>query len=216
MSASRCQISPGTHYSSNHIHQACHHKDNTSAHIHFNFLHNAISRCHREHEDGDRQTITSTSTVVSPSVTYTQTITTTVFSTIVSTSTTTSVTTTTGLTTAISTTTLYAACATDNVLGPAIQDGSYVYVVGRTDTTTDVIEVPLTTAYDCCVVCLLGDHCQFSQFQPDVFCLTYVNGETCDNANFVAANVYRASFQRQPQAVSNDTCGQASDGGLIG
>ncbi|THW59576.1 hypothetical protein D6D20_06384 [Aureobasidium pullulans] len=164
-------------------------------------------------------TSTSTITVAPPHITNTETDFTTTSTTTTSSQTTTSITSTTETITVQASTTVYAACATANLLGPKITGGDIIDVAYyNAGSGNPQLNTGITDAYDCCVACLLDGSCGISLFDPNVGC-SYLNGMTCSagQASNPAGNL---NFRHQPagqnsgsSVVSNGPCGVATDGG---
>ncbi|KAI4139248.1 MAG: hypothetical protein LQ341_004293 [Variospora aurantia] len=110
------------------------------------------------------QTVSSTSTIVPDAVTSIESFSTTSTTTTTLTAVVTEISSATELVPVTTTTTSYAACFTENVLGNKLQDGSAIYGLSVLDReSTRDIQDTITTAYDCCVSCLLSsDNCQYS------------------------------------------------------
>ncbi|KAL9030553.1 MAG: hypothetical protein Q9196_001341 [Gyalolechia fulgens] len=163
------------------------------------------------------ETITSTSTIVPARVTETKSFSTTCTTTTTLTSSATVVSSTTELVTASTTITSYAACATDNILGPkvdkdlviadVIDDRSNPLAPGTTE------QMLLTdSAYDCCVTCFTSQNCQHSEYYSYNFCGLLLNPTVCLGQDVVAGKLVLESEEERPPewgvAVSNGPCGK--------
>ena len=116
-------------------------------------------------------TATSTSTLI-PSATTTVTVTTTSITTSSTTETDTSTVLTTDTVFATATTTLYAACATNNILGPSLANGQSIGNFQQYANDYGIAQVSTaTTPYDCCVACQTDSaaNCFGSYFDPDYY-----------------------------------------------
>ncbi|KAI4100634.1 MAG: hypothetical protein L6R37_005346 [Teloschistes peruensis] len=165
------------------------------------------------------KTVTSTSIIIPPGVTSTVTQSTT--------STTTSTTTTTASSavlisstetvTQVSTTTSYAACATNNLLGPSLDNGKTVFgPYGYPDQASQQILDNSNSAYDCCVRCITTSNCYVSSYAVgDNVCSNVIAGpgEVCD-PNQVAARIFENGDPPQSYSptLSNGYCGQFVEG----
>ena len=160
-------------------------------------------------------TVSSTSTIVPDSVTVIESFSTTSTSTTTLTSLVTDTSTATEVVNATLTTTSYAACGTDNLLGPALAHGwkvagasIYDYVSGIQDLSVQQSE------YDCCVSCLLDEerNCQYSTtlyFLDPPRCGRLLNPTTCRAQEYEAGEVRTYPDDRAGggQSVSNGPCG---------
>ncbi|KAL8938606.1 MAG: hypothetical protein Q9211_003131 [Gyalolechia sp. 1 TL-2023] len=166
------------------------------------------------------QTITSTSTIVPARVTKTESFSTTSTTTTTLTSSVTVVSSTTQLVTASTTITSYAACATDNILGPKVDKEDLFLVDLMTDASNPPDPgssgqmVPANSAYDCCVRCLLSSqNCQYSVFFTNGGCGHLLNPTgSCPGQDFQAGKLKLVSEQSvniaYGMAVSNGPCGK--------
>ncbi|KAK9421793.1 hypothetical protein SUNI508_05394 [Seiridium unicorne] len=130
-------------------------------------------------------TTTSTSTVVPDDVSTTLSFTSTSTEVTTTTSTATSVTTTTATAIVTATETDYAACATPNVLGPRINDGTYV-TLGQAIVGIQLNTIAYTSAYDCCVACQQSTSCVYAHALPSYECYMAI---ARDSGNCVAGAV---------------------------
>ncbi len=161
-------------------------------------------------------TTTSTSTVI-PSATTTVTVVST--STVTSSATETDSATvfTTATVVATSTSTLYAACATNFLLGPALADGTGIVNFQQYQTNYGVATIPsATTGYDCCVACQTDSNevCWASWFDVGTStCLlvTDASGDdpngTCDapyNYGYLLTDPGSGTYQ-----IANGPCGSS-------
>ncbi|KAL8834075.1 MAG: hypothetical protein Q9176_007684 [Flavoplaca citrina] len=162
------------------------------------------------------QTISSTSTVVPDSVTVIESFSTTSTTTTTLTSVVTDTSTATERVNATLTTTSYAACGTDNLLGPALAHGWKLaaasindYVAGQQDVSLHASE------YDCCVSCLLDEaqNCQYSvtlYYTDPPQCGRLLNPAICRGQDYEAGEI-RAEPEDDTteagQLVSNGPCG---------
>jgi len=113
-----------------------------------------------------------------------------------------------------STSSVYAACATSNMLGPEINGGDHLYQYSpNTGTPTDA---DVTSAYDCCVACITTDNCLFGVFSTTENICEYVVGASCPAGNpsegffdkTSTANVYETTY-------FNGLCGSVSDENVV-
>ncbi|KAI1841911.1 hypothetical protein JX266_011881 [Neoarthrinium moseri] len=155
-------------------------------------------------------TTTLTSTVVPPDATVTSSTTLTSTTVLSLTTAVTSFITTTGAVTATNTSSVYAACQTNNILGPRIANGSYIVGSNPID-TTDIDFFVAPSAYDCCVACMNTPGCQYSQFYStdsmQTTCVTISNATVCNPGTLAG---YIAIAVNPPPAnisVSNGACG---------
>ncbi|KAI4109543.1 MAG: hypothetical protein L6R37_000519 [Teloschistes peruensis] len=167
---------------------------------------------------------TTTSTKVPPGVSITSTFFATTTSTNTLTQTVSSTTTSTEIVTEVSTTTSYAACATPNVLGPALSNGNFLFNVIRSADAGggDLTNPDAASALECCIACQTSATCQFSFYSLGSRtgpCSVFGGGvgATCDNANFVAAKFNELDFSSGDNgpSVSNGPCGQVQSNGLL-
>ncbi|OAP57829.1 hypothetical protein AYL99_08567 [Fonsecaea erecta] len=137
-------------------------------------------------------TVATTSTVIPAVVTSTVSTTSTTIVTTTSTSIalTTNTQTTTETDTTTSTTSVYAACATNNILGPQVQNGQYVQGATDNDPNGVIAITTAASAYDCCVQCITSDaleYCQNAIFDADGTC-NMLGGNQAFCANGQQAN----------------------------
>ncbi|KAK9774131.1 hypothetical protein SCAR479_09245 [Seiridium cardinale] len=130
-------------------------------------------------------TTTSTSTVVPDDVSTTLSFTSTSTEVTTTTSTATSVTTTTATAIVTATETDYAACATPNILGPRINDGTYI-TSGQALIGIELNTIAYTSAYDCCVACQQLTSCVYAHALPSYACYVVT---ARDSGNCVAGAV---------------------------
>ncbi|KAI4086827.1 MAG: hypothetical protein L6R37_008383 [Teloschistes peruensis] len=132
-----------------------------------------------------------------------------------------STTTSTEIATGVSTTTSHAACATSNVLGPALSNGNFILDTGgifRMPGQGAISRPDADSAIDCCIACQTSPTCQASSFIQDVGCLNFGGGPgaVCDNANFVARTFNEVNFDPGSERfLSNGPCGQVQSNGLV-
>ncbi|KAL8952146.1 MAG: hypothetical protein Q9222_001923 [Ikaeria aurantiellina] len=160
-----------------------------------------------------KKTMTSVSTIVPPSVTETESFSTTVATTTTFTS---SITETTSITETIEasiTVTSYAACASQNILGPQIEGNRNILGVGANDGSPSRIQdvQPGTNAYDCCVTCVTSSqNCQYSVFIPTYgLCGRILNTDTCPGPSFDAGGLYLVESEKGDPSgyvISNGPC----------
>ncbi|KIY02431.1 uncharacterized protein Z520_02570 [Fonsecaea multimorphosa CBS 102226] len=158
--------------------------------------------------------ITTTTIVPGPVTTTVSTITTTTTtSTSTSTETSTETDSTTTTTTTTSTTSFYAACATNNILGPQVsQNGMYVQGVGNSDPNGIQADVPVGSAYDCCVLCITGTavaNCQNTIYDADTGICNPIGGDTavCPNGEQGNSGYVLLSTGQYNRYDSNGPCG---------
>ncbi|KAL9584700.1 MAG: hypothetical protein Q9212_001956 [Teloschistes hypoglaucus] len=162
------------------------------------------------------KTVTSTSTIIPPGVTSTVTQSTT--STTTSTTTTTSAVliSSTETVTQVSTTSSYAACATNNLLGPSLDNGKTVFgPYGYPDQATQQT-FNENSAYDCCVRCITTPNCYVSSYAVgDKVCSNVIAGpgEECD-PNQIGARIFENGNPPQSYSptLSNGYCGKFVEG----
>ncbi|KAL8869494.1 MAG: hypothetical protein Q9174_004230 [Haloplaca sp. 1 TL-2023] len=162
------------------------------------------------------QTIESTSTIVPDKVTVIKSFSTTSTTTTTFASVITDTSTTTEQVNATLTSTSYAACGTDNILGPKLPDGRKLaaasindYVAGQQDTTLQGSE------YDCCVSCLLDEasNCQYSvtlYYMDPPACGRLLNPAVCRGQDYEAGEIRVVPGDDENETgvtVSNGPCG---------
>lgn len=160
-------------------------------------------------------TNTSTSTVLRSSASVTSTFSTTqTITTIIPTSSTSTVIESTTITTS-TTTTIYAACGPTNILGPEIQNGYYLSLSTPNDDQAQVSTPDgITDAYDCCVACITGNECQYSEYLSAANSCANFGGDdsVCSNPAFVAGSFSSTAGPNSFMAVySNGPCGVLLD-----
>lgn len=117
--------------------------------------------------------------------------------------------------TEVTTTTCYAACATNNLLGPRVNSGNYLTTFSIRDFRVTFNQVPgPTNAYECCVACQTGENCQFSAFSTPDGCVNVEDPLTCPKQPFTAG-LFKEWTERQgsTSVYSNGPCGQMVSGG---
>lgn len=122
--------------------------------------------------------------------------------------------------TATSVSTYYAACATNNLLGPefATPSGSGMYVeqlAAHDPHASYINDVSVDNAYDCCVACFSNeylDNCQAAQYLGSQTC-TLVGGDAayCPNGKQGLAYSITTSTTYSNVVVSNGPCGYVGD-----
>ncbi|OQV09641.1 hypothetical protein CLAIMM_13742 [Cladophialophora immunda] len=158
---------------------------------------------------------TTTITIVPGPVTTTVSTTTTTTTTSTSTSTETSTETdsTTTTTTTTTTTSFYAACATNNIIGPQVsQNDLYVQGVGFSDPDGVQVNVPAASAYDCCVICITGAvvaNCQNTIYDADNGNCNPLGGDTsvCPSGAQGSSGYVLLSTDQYNRYDSNGPCG---------
>ncbi|KAI4107862.1 MAG: hypothetical protein LQ339_002472 [Xanthoria mediterranea] len=160
------------------------------------------------------QTVTSTSTIVPDSVTVIESFSTTSTTTTTLTSVITDISTATEVVNATTTTTTYAACFTENLLGKELEDGLNIRTVSVSDLSSKQDVQAIDSAYDCCVSCLLSSqNCQYSTFlyflSPPK-CGRLLNPAICHGQDYESGRVITVPAD-QPwpgQGASNGPCGK--------
>ena len=119
------------------------------------------------------------------------------------------------------TVTSYAACATNNLLGPGInQAGTYIANVRQLKTPTDQVTTSnSTSALDCCVMCQMSDKpCDLSYYDTAAkTCMMYkpkATNATCSHD--LAAYFTKNRNTPNRFVVSNGLCGKVQDGAPAG
>ncbi|KAL8708743.1 MAG: hypothetical protein Q9220_006385 [cf. Caloplaca sp. 1 TL-2023] len=162
----------------------------------------------------DFETVSSTSTVVPDEVTVIESFSTTSTTTTTLTSVVTDVASATERVNATTTTTIYAACATQNQLGPKVGNGQFIRYTNIFDSTGRADIQEMDSQYDCCVSCLLSsENCQFSTmiWGPTPHrCGRLLNLAFCRGQDYGAG--FAATVPDEPdfegQSVSNGPCGR--------
>ncbi|CAL8584286.1 hypothetical protein XPA_009890 [Xanthoria parietina] len=117
----------------------------------------------------------------------------------------------------VSTTTIYVACATNNVLSPCLKNDNEFAGSDTRDPAVQTSRKQANTPYDCCVACISSpSNCQFSFYDPDnEFCFKFENVATCPTQPFIAGPFSGIlDDDRTGIFYSNDPCGQLQSGGL--
>jgi hypothetical protein len=160
---------------------------------------------------------TSTSTVVPSDVSKTLSFSTTIPVTVTTTFYTSPVVTTTTTFTVSSTLTGYAACATNNLLGP-VYNGNIIDDVYFGGNIYDDSTTPTNSAYDCCVACLTSETCSGSSYETNSGTCYQYTARSCANGQ-----IYGGSFTHESNGgsntgfsfvISNSNCGFIDDGGV--
>lgn len=165
-------------------------------------------------------TITTTATVPPSYVNSTTVVTQTTPTTTTTTTTSTTSTIVTPTITYSSTTTSYAACATNNILGPDITlDGNPEYLIGgyAEDSTWAFSWTETDNHYDCCVLCQQNDQCGaavFSYYSDINHCYLAVSNSTSARTSQEDGAIYYtstndSSYEGANVAVSNGPVGYA-------
>ncbi|KAI9838468.1 MAG: hypothetical protein M1837_002460 [Sclerophora amabilis] len=160
-------------------------------------------------------TVTETSTVVPPNVSTTLSFTTTTTASTTSTITSSSTATSTASVTETTTTTSYAACATNNVLGPRVDNGNYLTRSFYNDVDNQVIQVVASSGYECCVACITSTlNCHYASYGEGA-CSLVAGSPRCD-PNYADGTFFEG---RSPPGyslqLSNGNCGSLRSGGLL-
>ena len=112
-----------------------------------------------------------------------------------------------------STTSFYAACASNNILGPQVaQNGEYVQGVGNSDPNGIQATVPATSAYGCCVMCLLGSpipNCQNTIYDANTGICNPIGGDAavCPNGAQGPSGYVLLTTSENNRFDSNGPCG---------
>ncbi|KAI4186260.1 MAG: hypothetical protein L6R41_003595 [Letrouitia leprolyta] len=163
------------------------------------------------------RTFTSTRTVCPPGVTSTTTFSTIVAATTTVTSTITQPATTTQTETLLQDTTSYAACATNNVLDPRLNDGTYTYLFNINDPDVQYNQKPAINGYKCCVAYVTSDTCEFSVYVTSkAACINIENVSACPAQPFFASTFQQTvEDTRITSFYSNGRCGQMQSEGIV-
>ncbi|KAL9123649.1 MAG: hypothetical protein Q9217_006938 [Psora testacea] len=166
------------------------------------------------------ETVSSTTTIVPDSVTVIKSFSSTSTTTTTFTSVVTDISSTTECVNATTTTTTYAACFTENKLGPRLDNGKYVENAAISDFLSKPDMTLTDTAYDCCVDCLLSSqNCQYSVWYPPYAptpgrCGRLLNPAICRGQEYEAGIVrqepYDPAHPLSGFVVSNGPCGQVT------
>lgn len=113
----------------------------------------------------------------------------------------------------------YAACATNNILGPTLPNGNIIDNVYNDGVNNPSIFTLQTTAdaYDCCVQCITASDCTSSAFSNGECLLLQNSASTCgDQSSNPGFYVSEAAGQggETTYVLSNGNCGYLYDGGL--
>ena len=153
--------------------------------------------------------VTSTSTLA-PSVETTLTSTTTLATTETAAKTEWDATIVTETQTATQTSTVHAACATSNLLGPRVSNGDWLQLfnIPVGSKAPDLVRTTAFSAYECCVECAeFTPGCQLGAYVPDqVLCAMIADPNVCP-AGEVKASLNQKSFNTMPQIQFNGPCG---------
>ena len=160
------------------------------------------------------QTVSSTSTVVPDRVTVIESFSITSTTTTTLTSVVTETSSVTELVNATTTTTSYAACSTENLLGPKLEHGLIIRTTSFKDWVGTQDMTPVDNQYDCCVSCLLSsDNCQYSTLIYDndpPMCGRMLNPAICRGQSYTTAEIIDVPDDPTipGQSVSNGPCGR--------
>lgn len=106
------------------------------------------------------------------------------------------------------TTTSYAACATNNILGPGLLSNGQ-YIIGGSQANNNaqaVLSNAYSTDYDCCVACSTNTGCILSAFSSPNMCYLYIDTvDTCNPGTLAATLDYDSSSDGF--SFSNGPCG---------
>ncbi len=138
------------------------------------------------------ETVSSNTTIVPDEVTVIKSFSTTSTTTTTLTSVVTDLATTTEHVNATVTETSYAACKSENRLGPLLDNGQVISAVGITDELYPKQDISSTeSAYVCCVSCLMSkQHCQYSMWWPARGqCARLLNPAICRGQDYKAGGL---------------------------
>lgn len=117
------------------------------------------------------------------------------------------------------TVTWYAACATNNILGPQVSAGTYVQGLNQADPNFQLVNVEASSPYDCCAKCASGSvlsNCEMTQYYAGSG-ECYVTGRSdagwCPNGTQANAGIVHYSDTVQDYYFSNGPCGYLTGGG---
>ena len=164
-----------------------------------------------------KTTQTLTSTAMRTIILVEASTTITILTTLTSMTTLTTIETTTSLTTAtataiVPTATFYEACATNNMVSSA-NGGQAIGSFGTKNPPSGTIA---TSAYDCCVICLLTTNCggiAYANFGCDLAIVDLCDPSQSSGTNFNSDSTQNPNYGF---TISNSNCGQVANGGSLG